>query len=339
MLLFLKNRTFANVKELQKHIEILLLTNDCVVIPGLGGFVAHYVEARYDENDGVFLPPMRTLGFNPQLTMNDSLLAQSYVEAYDISYPEALRRIEKAARQMQNELDEHGEYELYNIGRLIVNANGKMEFSPCEAGILTPELYGLSSFEMTPIRGMNQSRTPIAGHAAKKARIISIDTDGETGQKRVSISMKALRNTAVAAVLVVAFMMVASPLSNNPKVFTTEKIKSSILYNILDLGKTDTKQMSANAMKNTAATDKKQTVDLSQQPWSIVLCTHVTKENAKIFINQLAAEGVQSRLVINSKGTVKVLYGGFATEAEAHDALRTMRTKNRHFEQGWVTNN
>lgn len=335
----LKNRIFANVKELQRHIEILLLTNDCVVIPGLGGFVAHYVEARFDENDCIFLPPMRTLGFNPQLTMNDSLLAQSYVEAYDISYPEALRRIEKAAQQMQKELDERGEYELYNIGRLTVNANGKTEFSPCEAGILTPELYGLSSFEMTPIRGMNQALSHAEQRPAKKARVISIYTDCETGQKRVSISMKALRNTAVAAVLVVAFMMVASPLSHNPKVFTTEKIKSSILYNMFDFGKANASQMSVIAMKNKAAADNKKTVDVSQLPWSIVLCTHVTKENAKIFINQLAEEGIKSRLVINSKGTVKVLYGGFATEGEAQAALRTMRTQNKHFAQGWVTNN
>ena len=47
--------------------------------------MAHHIEARYDEADGTFLPPLRTLGFNPQLTMNDSLLVQSYIEAYDRS--------------------------------------------------------------------------------------------------------------------------------------------------------------------------------------------------------------------------------------------------------------
>lgn len=73
--------------ELERHIEILLLENDCVIVPDLGGFMAHHCEARYDAEDHLFLPPQRTLGFNPQLKLNDSLLAQSYVEAYDISYP------------------------------------------------------------------------------------------------------------------------------------------------------------------------------------------------------------------------------------------------------------
>ena len=92
---------FANVIELERHIEILLLSNDCVIVPDFGGFMAHHVDARYDGRDNMFLPPLRTIGFNPQLTMNDSLLALSYVEAYDISYPDALSRIAEDVREIR----------------------------------------------------------------------------------------------------------------------------------------------------------------------------------------------------------------------------------------------
>lgn len=54
------------------------------------------------------MPPLRTIGFNPQLTMNDSLLALSYVEAYDISYPDALSRISEDVREIRAELDING---------------------------------------------------------------------------------------------------------------------------------------------------------------------------------------------------------------------------------------
>ena len=137
--------------EIDRHIEILLLSNDCVIVPGLGGFMTHHVEARYDTEDQMFLPPLRTLGFNPQLTMNDSLLIQSYIEAYDISYPEALRRIENEVEELKQHIDAAGYYELNDIGELSLNEDGKYVFTPCEAGILTPELYGLSSFEMKAI--------------------------------------------------------------------------------------------------------------------------------------------------------------------------------------------
>ena len=124
--------------EIERHIEILLLDNDCVIVPGLGGFTAHHVEARFDEADGVFVPPLRTLGFNSQLKINDSLLAQSYVEAYDISYPEALRKIEGEVEELRQRLSNDGFYELTDIGVLEINEDGNIEFTPCEAGILTP---------------------------------------------------------------------------------------------------------------------------------------------------------------------------------------------------------
>ena len=47
---------FASVIELQRHIEILLLTNDCVIVPDFGGFITHNVPARYDTSDKSFLP-------------------------------------------------------------------------------------------------------------------------------------------------------------------------------------------------------------------------------------------------------------------------------------------
>ena len=59
--------------ELSKHIEVLLLENDCVIVPGLGGFIAHKRQAAYSIQKGEFMPPLRTIGFNPQLIMNDGL--------------------------------------------------------------------------------------------------------------------------------------------------------------------------------------------------------------------------------------------------------------------------
>lgn len=114
--------------ELSRHIEILLLDNDCVIVPDLGGFMAHHVDAHYDEEENIFLPPLRTLGFNPLLKLNDSLLAQSYIEAYDISYPEATRRIEEEVNELKQHLRNKGVYELEDIGTLRLNDEGNYIF-------------------------------------------------------------------------------------------------------------------------------------------------------------------------------------------------------------------
>ena len=63
--------------------------------------MAHYVDARKDEADGSFLPPIRSIGFNPKVTVNDSILAQSYVDSYDISYPEACKRVDEDVEKLE----------------------------------------------------------------------------------------------------------------------------------------------------------------------------------------------------------------------------------------------
>ena len=158
-------RTFAVVIELQRHIEILLLDNDCVIVPDFGGFVAHQVASRYDQDDHMIIPPMRTLGFNPQLRINDSLLVQSYINALDISYPEALRRIEREVEEMKQVLSEEGFYTMEDIGTLRINSDGNIEFEPCEAGILSPEYYGLCACEFPTLKEARTAR--LAGNVTQ----------------------------------------------------------------------------------------------------------------------------------------------------------------------------
>ena len=131
--------------ELERHIEILLLNNDCVIVPNFGGFMTHHVEAHYDEEQEMYYPPLRTIGFNPQLTLNDSLLAQSYIDVYDISYPEALQRIDSEVSEVKQHLANEGAYEMSDLGTIFYHHDGSYTFKPCEAGNLTPELYGLST--------------------------------------------------------------------------------------------------------------------------------------------------------------------------------------------------
>lgn len=249
--------------ELKRHIEILLLDNDCVVVPGLGGFVAHHIDARYDARDGVYLPPLRTLGFNQKLDMNDSLLAQSYVEAYDMSYPEAMRKIDEEVGELKSALERDGFYDLSDIGTLVVNADGRYEFDPCESGILTPSLYGLSSVDVPllledggaatipaaiemPVKSVTGERGGAEKPAAqqsqqvfpygesKLAEKLSTDGDGDS-EKTISIKVSLLRNVLAVACAVLAFFMLATPINNvnDEMSVSMSGIGSGLLYNLV----------------------------------------------------------------------------------------------------------
>lgn len=137
--------------ELTKHIEILLLENDCVIVPELGGFIAHYQPAHYEEDEGVFLPPSRTVGFNPQLTMNDGLLAQAYMQTHHTDFSDASRQLAVKVNELKETLYNEGMVEMPGIGTLHYTMYNNYEFHPSENGILAPALYALDAFSIAPL--------------------------------------------------------------------------------------------------------------------------------------------------------------------------------------------
>lgn len=158
-----KNINFANMIELSKHIEVLLLENDCVIVPGLGGFIAHYRPSVYKEDTQEYCPPVRTIGFNPQLVMNDGLLVQSFMQAYDTDFPDATRKIEKTVALLKEGLYKKGQFSLGSVGVLYYNMDGGYGFEPCADGYFTPSLYGLQrlSLPLLPEEHLNVSSVAI----------------------------------------------------------------------------------------------------------------------------------------------------------------------------------
>lgn len=332
--------------ELERHIEILLLSNDCVIVPGFGGFMAHHVDARYDEQENLFLPPQRTIGFNPQLTLNDSLLAQSYIEAYDISYPEALRRIEDEVRELRQHIECNGSYELYDLGVIHLNEYGKYEFEPCEAGILTPELYGLSSFTMKPIASSSVQTIPAAiDKSEKEASPIDIlmDSDEEDEGQERTIKLSTLRNIAVACITIIAFFFISSPINNSDLNSNEARINTDILLRIMprceNIEKAQLKldvenKDSVEAVKNTMAESSD---TISHSPYyTIVLCSRVTVKNANTYVEQLHRQGLMEARVTTQGNYTKVVLGRFLSEREASlEAIRIQ--KNTCISDCWVT--
>lgn len=251
---------FALVINLERHIEILLLCNDCVIVPGFGGFMAHHIDARYDERDNTFLPPTRMLGFNPKLNMNDSLLVQSYVEAYDISYPEAVNRIDAEVDELKQCLDRDGFFELENIGVVSLNGEGNYEFEPCESGILTPELYGLAGVEVEPCVG-DSVRLNVASVTEEQNKPVTATCDGDIPllikdkpfgeskliehlacqtdeDKIITVKVSLVRNVLAVACALIAFFFLSTPL--NTEVYENGRLMSSVsnglLYNLVPKG-------------------------------------------------------------------------------------------------------
>lgn len=360
-----KNSNFALVIELERHIEILLLSNDCVIVPDLGGFMTHHVDARYDESDCMFLPPLRTLGFNPQLRLNDHLLVQSYIEAYDISYPEALRRIEEEVAELKQHIESAGEYELNGIGLLRLNEEGHYEFEPCEAGILTPDYYGLSTFEMQLVSKLredsaSEEETETVTNAKQKeeaaTRVVPMsdeqpESEQTDDEQAIVIRMSWLRHVAAVAAAVLAFFIIGTPVSNSDIVIeqssimpivgnseTVENISHSNAEIVIDNAQTRAAAASEIAREKSKNTETLAKPAAETKSFTIVLASQTSRHLAEDFIGRMNQKGFSGIKIMemDNSSKVRVVYHSFASLESAHDSLRSLRGSDEAFREAWV---
>ena len=343
--------------ELGRHIEILLLTNDCVIVPGLGGFMAHHVEARFDSRDNMFLPPYRTLGFNPKLSLNDSLLVQSYVEAYDISYPDALQRIENEVCEIKQHISINGSYILSNIGELSMNCDGNYVFEPCMSGVLTPAFYGLSSFEAIPSlidkELANETFSTINEDIFEQASNTNEDVTEEIDNNVIKIKVAWIRNTVAVAAAIISFFLITTPISNNTDNVILSDISSIITLTShdkvdntpkLNIDNTSLTKKDVIVKKDTVDTlskiasvkqEKINKVEDKEPAYRIILASYITQKNAKEFVEKLHKQGYDKAYMYVKNNVVRVAYGAYPTENDAYNDLRLIH-KNKQLSKSWV---
>ena len=333
--------------------------------------MTHNINARYEEQEHLFLPPLRTLGFNPQLNINDSLLVQSYIEAYDISYPEALQRIEDEVEELRQHLQNEGSYELNDIGTLALNEDGNYVFTPCEAGILTPALYGLSSVEMNRLDARQTPSQPVAVQTSEPAeeptaKIVGIDTDTpdtdaeyveeEEEADVVRIKYTWIRNAvAVAAILIAVFILALPTGKTDMMQRTISNLNNGLLFGMMsedtntskieikkaDIAKVVVKDSVAQRdtiQRDTVAAPKTERVETAEEVrkgFCIVLASYVSTRNANAFIERLQKQGYDQAEIFERNNIRRVIYGHYASENDAYNDLRRFHRQSETAE-AWV---
>lgn len=353
--------------ELAQHIETLLLENDCVIVPGFGGFVAHYSPATHVKEENIFLPPTRTIGFNPQLKLNDGVLVQSYMSAYDTSFADASRIVEKEVNEFIGLLHEEGKAHLDNIGEIHYNIYGNYEFVPYDYKITTPSLYGLDSFEMHELSVLQQKeKVWVPAHPEKEKKTFEI-----------SINRAYLRNAAAMIAAIVLFFAFSTPVENTdvqknnyaqllPSELFEQIEKQSVAVTPVYV-KSDAMQQAKKLSASSASTKtsaKKHTTDKAKtskpiavrevkvvkqetaapavksqksanHPFHIIVAGGISLKDAEVIANQLKSKGFTDAKALNTDGKVRVSISSFNNRDEATKQLLELR-KNETYKNAWL---
>ena len=287
---------------LSRHIEALLLNNDCVIVPGFGGFVTQYVPARFVTEENLYLPPYRTVGFNSMLTLNDGLLVESYMKAHSCNYAVALRRIEMDVEDLKRELENKGEVLLPGVGELLKGDGGLLNFHPVDGGVATPKLYALDSCYIQPAVKM-----------PKKTK--TIETSEHDYILRFNRNMV---NAAAAAVIGVLFYFIWAP------VMPQNGALHASMVNVPTLVAEKPVTQPVKKVAPVVVVKKTFVIDTTGQ---------TNEKRADRIMNSLKRHGFDDARIDNR---VRVIVGNFATENEAREFIQQHLDDSRYMKTAKV---
>lgn len=157
------------MQQLIATIENLLIEHDCVVVPGLGGFIHNHQEAYYDEKRALFFPSGKQLSFNARLFYNDGLLCQAYQMQFNLSFEAANLRIRQAVASLKENLAENHYVSLGRLGHLTqTSLQAALVFEPAMRNDLCARSFGLKpcAFPSSVSQKAQHEQTPWLSYVA-----------------------------------------------------------------------------------------------------------------------------------------------------------------------------
>jgi hypothetical protein len=152
----------------------LLHQHECVIVPGLGGFLTNYSPARIHPVNHVFVPPSRYIVFNAGLTSNDGILANYISEVKNISFRESMDQITLWVNEQLYKIKSGKECKIENIGSFSFDRENNLQFEPSNKINYLTDSYGLSSFVSPPIKRYEDDLTDLSAKRRSNYRSLSV---------------------------------------------------------------------------------------------------------------------------------------------------------------------
>ena len=315
------------MERLVNNITRLIAQHNCVILPGIGAFLAHQVPAFYNAEDGIFMPPHRALGFNPQVTVDDALLMSEYMNSCNVSCEDATTILAKDTSRLKSQLSSTGTVRFGELGTFTMNIKGEISFEPNENGVDDPYNFG---FEPLAI--------PLLNDIDKKDIVI----------KRRNLS----RYISIAAAIIISFF-VLSPIGNS---VYENGIQASVvgfipaenvakqtantnepIAEIAPVEETVTKNIITESPKSgnecTQAAVEERAADETTLQYSIIVASTPSAKNAKKAIRELSTVHKADYTVVRFGKRHRIAIETLTSESEAEAALARVQAI---FPKAWI---
>ena len=360
------------MKEFTSHIDYLIQKHDCVIIPDFGGFVLNREVAKM-ASDGSIIAPRVSVGFNPELKYNDGLLAESYMNAYSISYDVACKRLTDVVKRLNTILSLRQPVQIGQLGKLSLDAENRLHFeSNSNLSAFHPETFGLSALDIKRLVDIQEIQK------------ISVITT-----KR-SLYRRAFAGVGAAAAAILVFFVTSTPISENENTniqksgFFTDLISTSAtlsskpeteatpVENLLAISSeeptliTETKVEAEKPMaevevkKEEPKIEKKVTPAVTQKvettkttkvtpvaetskskkavepKFFVIIGSAGSKSEAEKALGRFKSQGYKDANIVNAGDRNRIYIASFEDKTQAEKYLASFRKSNPKLDDAWV---
>lgn len=330
----------CNMKDFKLLIEELLMEHNCLIVPGFGAFVANYAPSEYIKQEELFLPPYRKVHFNADIVTDDKhVLAHAIMEQERVEMPMADIMIAREVLTIRQELLENGVSDFGSIGMMTQCEGQDMVFQPCQAGINSPDLFGLYSFQMACLRD--------TAHIAT-----DIPTPKDAKHYTISLNRAFVHYTMATAAAVALFFMFITPVENTQPVEDQTRSELFIPFNLTEehhtstpLIVTDTPIDTDEPEEEIAAPEEDITEEIMEEEpvvqkeegkYGIVIASAITLENATALAEKLKGMGYANAMVHTKGNMNRVILGGYTSESAAYEKANQYVDTDPLFDGIWV---
>lgn len=300
--------------KIEQYISQLLYRHQCVTVPGFGAFLTEIQSAHLHENTNSFYPPKKVISFNANLKNNDGLLANHISQIEKTSYESAVASIESEIVIWNSILQVNEKFTLKNIGELRLNSEKNIVFTPSESINYLKESFGLNAFVSPAIK-----RESVAHHVETAVKIevpVFEEKEAITLQPEVQKGRPYLR---YAAILILGLAVTATIAY---QVYENHVAKETLLVETAVQKQVQNKIQEATFVLETPAPPVTLTVSEEKLMYHIVAGVFRSEENAQSAYLELTKSGYKARRIApNRHGLHPVLYGSYATYADAQSAM------------------
>lgn len=284
------------------------------------------------------MPPHRSLGFNPNVTVDDAMLLSEYISAGKLSQENAAKVMSKDIASLRRLLQNNSSCCFGELGTFHMNIKGDISFVAADNAIDDPYNFGFEPLTM-----------PLLSQCNEKTIVI----------KRKEFS----RYIAIAAAVILAFFFV-TPVSDSayergmhasiaqittaggnkvsvaePVEVTEPKVVDEVAEHVIApvaesvTGNFVTMPAEPETVTTEPAEEPAEVVEVPQKTYSIIVASSPNADNAQLAIKELTRKAKADYTVVVGGGRHRVSIGDYSNAGEANSALKTVKET---FPDAWV---